>query len=243
MFYTVSKVFWAVGVPSTSLKLLIVTAIVLATLQKLKWAAWFASAGVVGLVLASATPAGYWLMVPLESRFPQWDGKTHPAPNGIILVGGANWDEEWAAFMKLSHRFSKARLLLSGVTHSASGDRLLRDKFARLGGNPTRLNFEDRSLTTAENALYSQKIIKPRKDERWVLITSAMHMPRTVGCFRRVGFQVDAYPIDFKTNRTASTPFNINLNQIGLFDTAVKEWTGLLAYRLAGKTGALFPAP
>ena len=245
MFYTASKVFWAVAAPSLFCKLIIVIAAFLAILQRVKGAAWLSFIGLAGLVLGGTTPIGYWLMVPLENRFPSGYVESHRDPDGIILVGGANWGKEWVAFSRLSHRFPKARLLLSGVTHSATGDNSLREQFARLAGDPNRLIFEDRSLTTSENALYSKQIVTPQPNERWLLITSAMHMARTVGCFRHEGFRVEAYPIDFinAPKRALSFDEESMRERLGQLDVATKEWIGLLAYRLAGRTGTLFPAP
>ena len=60
--------------------------------------------------------------------------------------------------------------------------------------------YEDRSRNTFENALFTRDLVKPKEGERWLLVTSAMHMPRAVGVFRKVGFPVIAYPVDFRTN-------------------------------------------
>jgi uncharacterized SAM-binding protein YcdF (DUF218 family) len=101
------------------------------------------------------------------------------------------------------------------------------------------------SRTTAEDALYSAALLKPKTDERWLLITAAMHMPRAVGCYRVAGFQVEPYPVEFMT-RGRSGPFALfatGSSALVQFDRAAKEWIGLIAYRLMGKTDALFPGP
>jgi uncharacterized SAM-binding protein YcdF (DUF218 family) len=129
-------------------------------------------------------------------------------------------------------------LVLSGWSDSDEIEDLLAT-FARLGGDLGRVTVENRSRNTFENALYSKELIKPNAQERWLVITLASHMPRAIGCFRRVGFQVEAYP-------TLHTPSDIGLSSsalLYLFDTAVKEWIGLLVYRATGKTDELFPAP
>jgi uncharacterized SAM-binding protein YcdF (DUF218 family) len=107
-----------------------------------------------------------------------------------------------------------------------------------------RVLLEDRSRNTYENALFTRELVKPKPGQRWLLVTSAWHMPRAVGCFRRVGFPVEAYPVDWHTwprlHWSLSRSFGGGL--AGL-DTAVHEWLGLLAYRVTGRTSALFPAP
>src|SRR5262249_5963192 len=80
-------------------------------------------------------------------------------------------------------------------------------------------------------------LLKPKPSERWLLVTRALHMPRAVGCFRAAGFQVEPYPVEFKQ---AFAPGSEALNDL---DKAAKEWIGLAAYRLMGKTDALFPGP
>jgi len=69
-------------------------------------------------------------------------------------------------------------------------------------------------------------------------------MPRAVGCFRVAGFQVEPHAVEFTTSWShpfaGYVPGSAALSQL---DTAAKEWIGLVAYRLMGKTDALFPGP
>ena len=105
--------------------------------------------------------------------------------------------------------------------------------------------YEDRSRNTFENALFTRDLVKPKEGERWLLVTSAMHMPRAVGVFRKVGFPVIAYPVDFRTNGEfwrAGVPGDTG-SAVSMVENAMHEWLGLIAYRLTGKTDALFPAP
>ena len=64
----------------------------------------------------------------------------------------------------------------------------------------SRLTLEDRSRNTIENAVYSKALAQPKPGERWLLVTSALHMPRAMGAFRQAGFAVEAYPVDYQTN-------------------------------------------
>jgi hypothetical protein len=91
-------------------------------------------------------------------------------------------------------------------------------------------------LTDSAERIYSKQLAQPKQGERWLLVTSAYHMPRAIGCFRRAGFDVEAYPVNWR--RTPRPRRGINL-----FDDPVHEWEGLLAYRLTGRTDALLPAP
>ena len=91
----------------------------------------------------------------------------------------------------------------------------------------------------------TKALVRPEPGQRWLLVTSAIHMPRAVGCFRRAGFPVEPYPVDWQTGSAADllSPFEAVSAGLGLTDMAMREWTGLLIYWLTGRTSALFPAP
>ena len=77
--------------------------------------------------------------------------------------------------------------------------------------------------------------------QRWLLVTSALHMPRSVACFRAAGWDVTPYPTNF---RIGPDPLSFALPQnLEGVDLAAHEWVGLLYYRLRGYTRDLFPGP
>jgi uncharacterized SAM-binding protein YcdF (DUF218 family) len=108
-----------------------------------------------------------------------------------------------------------------------------------------RFIFEETSRTTWENAVNTRELVKPTPGERWLLVTSSFHMPRSVGAFRKVGFEVEAYPVDWRTRgwRDATQAFNRVSAGLSRADVAIHEWRGLLTYWLVGRSSALFPAP
>jgi len=108
-----------------------------------------------------------------------------------------------------------------------------------------RLTVEDQSRDTAENARFTKALVDPKPGERWLLVTSAWHMPRSVGCFRAIGWPVVAWPTDYRSAGPQDLTSLMPRASYGLtmVDVAAKEWVGLLAYRLTGRTDALFPAP
>jgi uncharacterized SAM-binding protein YcdF (DUF218 family) len=114
-----------------------------------------------------------------------------------------------------------------------------------LGVPPGRLIPEDRSRNTVENAVFSKELAAPKEGERWLLVTSAYHMPRAIGAFRRAGFEVEAYPVDWRTRGAvdALRPFQTVGDGLKRTDTAVREWVGLFVYWLTGRSSELFPAP
>jgi DUF218 domain len=112
-----------------------------------------------------------------------------PLDGFIVLPGGAG--DGIDAVSSLSQDYPKARLAFSGFS---AADKKLTKRLADLGVDPGRIQIEPRPRTTSEDALYSTALLKPKSGERWLLINTAMHMPRAVGCFRVSGFRVEPYP-------------------------------------------------
>jgi uncharacterized SAM-binding protein YcdF (DUF218 family) len=221
-----------------------------------------AAAALVLLLAFGLSPLGRLVMLPLEERFPPWDA-SRGAPDGIVVLGGViepeaadrpdsglnEAAERITAIAGLARRYPAAKILYSG------GDILMRPGhseaqaavplFESFGIPRSRLIVEDQSRTTAENATFSRQFAMPKPGERWLLVTSAWHMPRAVGAFRKAGFEVEACPVDYRTPRGAGlwVPFGSVSSGLHRTDTAVREWSGLVLYWLAGRTSALFPAP
>jgi uncharacterized SAM-binding protein YcdF (DUF218 family) len=243
MIYYASKVFWLLAAPTNALVLISAIAAFWAVLRRPNCLTWLAAAVACGLVIGTFTPIGLALTVPLEHRFAFSPPDPQAPLDGIILLGGTRIGVGAIDVMStLSRDYPKARLIFTGFKAKRS-ERLL-SIFARLGGDRARIYMESRPRTTAEDALYTAELLKPKPGERWLLITDALHMPRAVACFRVAGFQVEPYPVEFKTDRTH--PFNAfdpGSGALGSLDAAAREWIGLIAYRLMGKTAALFPGP
>jgi uncharacterized SAM-binding protein YcdF (DUF218 family) len=118
----------------------------------------------------------------------------------------------------------------------------MRAELIDLGVAPDRVLVEDRSRNTYENAVMSHDLVQPKAGETWLLLTSAWHMPRAVGCFRHTGWEVLPYPVDYRTEARPRLELLL-APHLELLDLAAKEWVGLAAYRLLGRIDALFPAP
>src|SRR5215467_3534042 len=233
MFYPISKAIWLVAAPASALILITAAATLWAALRLSKWTAWLAVTGACALVIGGFTPVSYWLTLPLENRFPQWEAGSR-AIDGIIVLGGET-GERITVLAELARDFPQARLVYSGPGDDRIAEYLL-NKFARLGSDRERVTMERRSRNTFENALYSRELIKPNSNERWLLVTAALHMPRAIGCFRRVGFKVEGYPVQYTTG------VRLGADALTRLDAAMKEWIGLVVYRLTGKTNELFPS-
>jgi uncharacterized SAM-binding protein YcdF (DUF218 family) len=242
MIYYISKVFWLIVAPTNALVLISAIAASWAAPRSPNRVAWLAAAAACGLVIGTFTPIGIALTVPLEHRFAFSPPDSQAAPDGIILLGGGGIDGLGEVSV-LSQNYPKARLIFSGFSATTSADDLRLKLFALLGGDPARIYMESRPRTTFEDALYAAALLKPKPSERWLLVTSAMHMPRAVGCFRAAGFRVEPYPVGGFDPSHPFANFVPGISALRDLNDAAKEWIGLVAYRLMGKTDALFPGP
>jgi uncharacterized SAM-binding protein YcdF (DUF218 family) len=214
----------------------------------------------MALVGITLLPFGDWLIAPLESRFPV------PAipgqVDGIILLGGAveprvvgervepavnGAADRLLTFMVLARHYPNAKLLLVGgeaaiLPREHSEAELTRDLLVAQGFDGRRMLVESRSRNTIENAIFAKAVAEPQPGETWLLVTSAVHMPRAVGCFRHAGWTPVPFPTDYRTGFDSGLTIAF-VQHFGLFELAVKEWLGLIAYRLLGRTDAFFPAP
>ena len=114
-----------------------------------------------------------------------------------------------------------------------------------VGFDTSKMVFEDRSRNTRENAVFSKELMQPAEGETWVLVTSALHMPRSVGSIRAVGWPVVPWPVDYRTGPAQHLHFRAPWGFSEHFEalqTALHEWTGLIYYRMRGWTTELFPA-
>jgi uncharacterized SAM-binding protein YcdF (DUF218 family) len=221
-------------------------------------------ASVVLLAICGFSPLGKLLLYPLESRFPPWDA-ARGAPDGIVVLGGSidadlsaahgaaivrTAADRIIAAAALAHRYPNARVIFSGgnpnlVANDAREADFAGALFESLGTPKARLMMERRSRNTEENAEFSKALAAPKDGERWLLVTSALHMPRSIGLFRKAGFNVEAYPVDWRVGERADllTFSAIALDGLGRTDVAMREWMGLVAYRATGKIDELLPGP
>jgi uncharacterized SAM-binding protein YcdF (DUF218 family) len=113
-----------------------------------------------------------------------------------------------------------------------------------LGVAKERLSADRLSRNTIENAEFVKKVANPKAGERWLLVTSAFHMPRSIGLFRRAGFKVEAYPVDWRASPSKALVFSsLSIRGLERTDLAMREWIGLTAYWATGKIDSFLPGP
>ena len=169
------------------------------------------------------------------------------ARNEVALNESA---ERMTAAVVLAQRYPAARILFTGGSGALTQDESAEAQialrlFASFDIARARILVEDRSRNTIENAEFSKEIAQAMPGERWLLVTSAYHMPRAVGAFRKVSFAIEPYPVDWRTSGQADLLGSFQTLSGGLqrTDTAVREWVGLVVYWLTGRSSALFPGP
>ena len=264
MFFVFSKVFGFFAIPSNLLLVLALFGAALACTRFARAGRRLMIGSVLALAISGLSPLGNLLILPLEQRFPPWDA-ARGAPDGIVVLGGSISPEVSAArnvvalneaaervtvVAELARRYPAARIIFSGgngALISAPGteaEAALR-LFESFGIAPARVIAEDRSRNTVENAVFSRQLAMPKPGERWLLVTSAYHLPRAVGVFRQAGFPVEPYPVDWRTRgpQDALRLFSSASDGLARTDTAVREWVGLAVYWLTGRSSELFPGP
>jgi uncharacterized SAM-binding protein YcdF (DUF218 family) len=263
MFFVLSKTVAFLLLPSNLLFLGVLAGFLLALTRLRRAGMRLLAVSILLLALVGYLPLGYYLTQILENRFPAWDA-SRGAPDGIIILGGAIDPDltsdrgevavggsvrRLIAMANLARKFPNARIVYSGgnanlLTPGVAEAGVLGPLLDTFGIARARVALESRSRNTAENAAFSKEMIKPGPGERWLLVTSAEHMPRAVGCFRAIGFDVEPYPVDWRTQKAAGFGFSAYLTDgLSQADHAVHEWLGLVAYWLTGRTSELLPGP
>lgn len=263
MFFILSKTVALLLLPSNLLILCGLAGVVLMMTRRRRLGAWLAGISIVTTALVSFLPVGALLLSVLETRFPRWD-EAKGAPDGIVVLGGAinprhslaygapmvNADAgRMIALAKLARDYPNVRIVFTGGDASLFGNSAPEADFVyplldALGVPRARVMLEGKSRNTAENAAFTRELVQPKPGERWLLVTSAFHMPRAIGCFRKAGFIVEAYPANWYTLPGRQFEFPRSLSSgLRTLDQAVHEWLGLIAYRLTGKIDTVLPAP
>lgn len=255
LFFYLSKLLWAVVQPDHFLLLMLLFGYLLKHYLFGRMLLWLAF---ITLITIAIYPLGNFIIKPLEQRFPIPELPSNPA--GIIVLGGAEQAEisklhssaefneaaeRVMAITYLAKRYPEVPIIFSGgssgiIHKTAKGSDVINLWFKQRGLSERAL-IDNRARNTYENALFTRKFIMADKRD-WILVTSAFHMPRSIGIFRNMGMNnIIAYPVDY---REFPARFRVNLNRnMAVINTAVREWIGLVAYYYTSKTAVLFPKP
>jgi uncharacterized SAM-binding protein YcdF (DUF218 family) len=262
VFFVASKVFWMLVQPLSFSMLMLLLGLALKIAGRGRLGLTAAVVGGVILGVTSFTSIGFNLIAPLEARFER--PAVMPEQVGtIIMLGGATAGRVSSArgvtelnaagdrltgTLYLAQLYPQAKIVLSGgigllIADGEPEAETARRFFEQLGVAPERLILESASRNTDENAELSRDLVDASAGQT-ILVTSAFHMPRSVGLFRKAGVDVLPWPTDYRSTGTewlvpdiANPIYNLETATI-----ALREWIGLIAYRLTGRIDDLLPA-
>jgi uncharacterized SAM-binding protein YcdF (DUF218 family) len=255
----VTKLIWLVLNPANLLLAALVLGSTLLFTSRRRLGRWLVAATVLSALLVSFAPLEVLLLEPLQNRFP-----TAALPkkiDGIIVLGGAvdaresnrqgrlvlnSRAERITASIDLAQRFPDAKFAYTGGSTGEviSEAELVRPLLLKMGIAETRIILETRSRDTFENAMLTRELLKADTGKTWILVTSASHMPRAMGAFRKAGWNVVAYPVDFRRLGEGDETFGRHLGRgLSLVNSTTREWIGLVHYYMVGKSDQLFPSP
>jgi uncharacterized SAM-binding protein YcdF (DUF218 family) len=259
-----SKILWVIGQPVSLTLILLILGFLLTFTRLRKTARLSILLGILILGISAFTSVGYMMADALENRFAR--PATPPANViGIIVLGGGmdsdvntirqgyelnRSGDRFVEALRLALAYPEAQVLISGggsvlaadlETEATAGARL----FAAFGIPPDRLILEDNSRTTGENVQRIRELVSPAPGDTWLLVTSAFHMPRSVGLFRQAGLDIVPWPADYLS--TGAEGFGFRPGQpaenVSVTSMALREWAALLSYWATGRIPELLPGP
>lgn len=259
------KFFWWLIMPDMIMMLLIAVGIVFLLFKNTKWAKRFILSACSLVLLFGIVPIGFWMLEHLENRFPPIT-EIPADTKGVIVLGGSFDRMTTMGRKQTSYNLAGGRLiefikftrqhpdLLRVFTgggalvsfHDGPGRteaEIAKQELEAIGFDTTGMIFEDKSANTIENAINTKELIQPNPEDKWVLMTSAFHMPRSVGLFRKAGWSVIPYPVDYHTPGRYEPYFFIGLkNNLTAWQYAIREWASMIQNYLFGRSDELFPS-
>ncbi len=262
-FWILSKVLWELVSPHNLALILLLLGVVFIWGQRQRLGRSLLSLAALMLLTFSLFPVNVVLLKPLEERF------TAPSElpeniSGIIALGGSEKaritmnrgqpsfnkaSERVLTFVALARRYPDAQLVYAsgpGKLSQQNSDPAdtARQLFEQLGLGLNRIRFDSKSRNTVENAVNAYQILGGEPEGNWVVITSAYHMPRVVGIFRKVGWNIIPYPVDYQTSGEWKYDWRFGkISNFVEFSKVLHEWLGLTVYWMTGKTSEFFPRP
>lgn len=178
--------------------------------------------------------SGYEGIVVLGGAILQCDGRSH----GQLLLGDSS--ERLVESLRLLHRYPSFRVFFVGGDASVGGARVpeadrAKQLFESVGIAPSRALYERESINTWENAVLSARMIGPDVAKPWLLVTSAAHMRRSMAVFRKAGWKVTAYPVDYLSDHDTSwADYSLNRGA-DEWRSWAREVVGYEVYRVMGR--------
>ncbi len=268
MLFPLSKLLWFLAQPSSLLSLMLAAGLGLALRpQTARLGLRIATSGFALLLVLGLLPVSNLFLLPLEQRFAQpviADGSRDWA--GIIVLGGGeDASVSWARGQLhlneaaeritegglLALRLPTTRLIFTGgagqvLKPGLSGGDQISAYWQATGIARARILLENQSRNTHENALLTRDLVKPKPGERWLLVTSAYHMPRAPwGCSAAPGSMSSPTPWISARKARPSIWCRISRYQAasGAWTTRRKNGQACSCHGCSGAPARYFPDP
>lgn len=262
VYFVASKLLLPLLVPSNLILLLVAAGWALILVRWRRAGLVTLAAGLLLFVAVGLGPVGLWLGRLLEDRFPSCPADPTGITGAIVLGGAVDSNntrdrgqlaltdaaERIVTMADLARRHPDWTVIFTGgsgllLREALSEADIVEENLDHLGLPAGRIRFERESRNTYENAQFTARMLHPDKAQRWLLVTSAMHMPRSVGLFRAAGFTIVPCPVDYRTY-PSQPPIGLRISDgLAQTDAAMREYVGLVAARFLGQTHAIFPGP
>lgn len=262
-FFILSKIIWGFLSPSSLMIWLLLLVSLLLWLNYIRAARRIITLLSLAGFFVLAYPVSDYLMYPLETRFSALESLPDKV-DGIIVLGGAeklklsmSWQqaqvgeaaERVLSAAELSRRYPDVPVIYSGGSNLVQMQNIdtqgsvSHTLLTQAGIEQDRLIIETQARNTAENFFYIKPLL-PEIKGSYILVTSAFHMPRSVGVARKLGIDVIPYPVDYRSSRPEERYWDFDLfDHLQVLEPAWHEWLGLTAYFATGKTSAWLPHP
>lgn len=261
VFFLASKIIWAIISPDSLIVLLGAGAWLALSLGWQRLSRRLLSLCALLLLMIGCLPVGEWLIAPLENRFAA-NAALPAQADGIIVLGGMidpvrsnAWKQveiggaadRLTSFIYLASLYPDAKLVFTGGSGSVTQQEFKEAESTRflmeqLGFSSRAIIYESESRNSVENAINSKLLATPAPGSNWILVTSAFHMPRSVAVFCQQDWPVYPYPVDHYSLKGNLLRINFQFAEnLGVLRTAMREWTGLLAYRITGRSAQFLP--
>ncbi|MAN80485.1 MAG: hypothetical protein CMM77_05310 [Rhodospirillaceae bacterium] len=263
MYFVLSKVFWFLMKPSMLMFLGMTLGFILVLTRFRRIGLMLFGVSILTLWAVTVIPVGEMLVRDLEERFPKQTALPENV-GGIIVLGGSidplmsrargqiavdSSMERLLFFAMLADTRPGVPLVFTGgsgylFNQDAKEGHYFEDLAGLLNLDMSRVVVEAESRNTVENVVFSKKLVTVEADRPWVLITSARHMPRAVGLFRKQDWPVIPYPVDYVTLPAKGWTLSLeNLGGQSMLDAAVHEFLGMAVAYVLGRSNSLYPAP
>lgn len=257
LFFYIAKLAWVLLALDSLLIIWLALGVLSLLLAWQRLAKWLLSSLLLVCLVIGLFPVGEWLLYSLERQYPPISLQAETV-EGVIVLGGGEQNAQTHAWQQVSLGSGGERplallqmvrrlpaeipIVFTGGTgkmtaQGMSGAEVVQQLLRDHGIDVERVTFEDKSRNTVENAVLSQRLVQPKPEENWLLITSAFHMPRSVAIFCSQDWQVTPYPVDFRSRKDKLLRLDWDFaKHLKNLNTAYKEWLGIVAYKVAGKS-------